>query len=118
MTCSFGATPSALVVTPENQLIIGTPAATVMDNLPAKNIPPFGMCRTQSNPAVAAATAAASGVPTPAPCVPVTPTPWKPGSSSMLIAGKAALHDGCKCDCKWGGVIQFTTPGQVTTEVA
>jgi hypothetical protein len=117
MTCSFGAAPSALVVTPENQLLAGTPGATILDNIPIKNIPPFGMCSTASNPAVAAATAAASGVLTPQPCVPVIPAPWAPGSATIVVAGKPALHDGCKCICTWGGVIQFTTPGQFTTDV-
>lgn len=118
MTCSFGAAPSALVVTPENQTLAGPPAATIMDNIPIKNIPPFAMCSSMANPTVAAATAAAMGVLTPMPCVPVVPAPWAPGSTSMLISNKPALHDTCKCNCAWGGVIQFTTPGQFTTDVA
>jgi hypothetical protein len=117
MTCSFGVAPSALVVTPENQTLVGAPAATIMDNIPIKNIPPFGMCSSIANPTVASATAAALGVLTPMPCVPVIPAPWAPGSTSMLIAGKPALHDSCKCMCSWAGVIQFTTPGQFTTDV-
>jgi len=118
MTCSFGVAPSALVVTPENKALAGAPAATIMDNVPMKNIPPFGMCTTPSNPQVAAATSAALGVLTPQPCVPVIPAPWAPGSATALIANKPALHDGCKCMCAWGGVIQFTAPGQATTDVA
>ena len=117
MTCSFGLAPSALVVTPENQLLVGTPGATIMDNIPMKNIPPFGMCTTLSNPTVAAATTAALGVLTPQSCVPVVPAPWVPGSATILVANKPALHDGCKCMCAWGGVIGFTTPGQMATEV-
>jgi hypothetical protein len=117
MTCSFGVAPSALIVTPENQMLVGTPAATIMDNIPIKNIPPFGMCSSMANPTVASATAAALGVLTPMPCVPVIPAPWAPGSATMLVGFKPALHDACKCMCAWAGVIQFTTPGQFTTEV-
>ena len=117
MTCSFGVAPSALIVTPENQLLVGAPGATIMDNIPIKNIPPFGMCSSLANPTVASATAAALGVLTPVPCVPVIPAPWTPGSATTMVAHKPALHDGCKCMCAWGGVIQFTTPGQFTTDV-
>ena len=58
------------------------PAANITDFAPITNIASFSMCTTQSNPAVAAATTAALGVPTPAPCVPVIPAPWTPGSAS------------------------------------
>ena len=62
MKCSFGVAPSALIVTPENKLLVGTPAATIMDNIPIKNIPPFGMCNCPSNPQVATAAANDFGV--------------------------------------------------------
>ena len=117
MTCSFGVAPSALTVTPENQTLAGPPAATIMDNIPIKNIPPFAMCSSMANPTVASATAAAQGVLTPMPCVPVIPAPWAPGSATILVGHKPALHGACKCMCAWGGVIQFTTPGQFTTDV-
>ena len=78
--CSFGMTPSALMVTPENRVLSkGLPVATIMDFVPMKNILPFGMCQTLSNPQVAAATAAAFGVLTPIPCLPVVTAPWAPG---------------------------------------
>ena len=68
LMCSFGVAPSALVVTPENVTNANkVPAATIMDNVPMKNIMPFGMCTTLSNPQVAAATSAALGVLTPQP---------------------------------------------------
>lgn len=70
MMCSFGAAPSSLIVLPVNQTFTGTPAATIMDNKPIVNIPPFGMCSSITNPAVATATTAAAGVLTPVPCVP------------------------------------------------
>jgi hypothetical protein len=118
MQCSFGAAPSTLIVTPDNMVnSVSMPSATIMDNVPVKNIPPFGMCTTQSNPAVAAATTAALGVPTPAPCVPVTTAPWAPGSSTVFIKNKPALNNSSKLMCTWGGVIQISYAGQVTVNV-
>ena len=77
LQCSFGAAPAALVVLPANRVLAGgPPAATIMDHAPMMNVPPFGMCSTPSNPMVAAATAAALGVLTPMPCIPVTAAPW------------------------------------------
>ena len=62
MQCSFGVAPSSLVVLPTSQVMAGgPPAATIMDNAPIVNIPPFGMCNSPSNPTVAVATAAAAG---------------------------------------------------------
>ena len=110
--CSFGVAPSAFVVTPENKVLAGgPPMATVMDNVPMKNIMPFGMCSSIANPQVAAATAAALGVLTPMPCLPVIPAPWALGSPTVLVANKPALNQNCKLMCAWGGVIQITNPG-------
>jgi hypothetical protein len=112
LKCSEGLSPSSLTVLP----IIGTnadeqPTATVMDHAPMVNIAPFGMCKTQANPQVAAATAAAQGVLTPMPCVPVTTAPWSPGSSVVTISEKKALTDDSKCKCSWSGSIEITDPG-------
>jgi len=117
MTCSFGMAPSALNVLPLNRVLAGTPAANIMDNKPMVNIPPFGMCMSIANPMVAAATAAAMGVLTPMPCIPMTMAPWVPGSPTVLIGNMPALNNTSKCMCNWGGVIQITFPGQVTTMV-
>ena len=65
----------------------------------------------------AAATAAALGVLTPMPCIPVT-TAWVPGSATVLVGNMPALNSTSKCMCNWGGVIQVTYPGQVTTSIA
>ena len=118
MACSFGVAPSSLVVLPANRVMIGgPPGATIMDHAPIVNVPPFGMCSSPSNPTVAAATAAALGVLTPMPCVPATAAPWVVGAPTVLIGGMPALNATSKLMCSWGGVIQLTFPGQVTTQV-
>ncbi len=119
MSCTFGVAPSSLVVTPENKVVGGAmPAATIMDNITGKNVPPFGMCSSASNPTVAAATAAALGVLTPMPCVPMLPAPWKPGSPTVSYGGKPALTSSCQLQCAYGGVITFSNPGQNTVQAA
>ena len=118
MQCSFGAAPSALIVLPVNRVMAeGKPAANIMDHKPVVNIPTFGMCTAPTNPAVIAATAAALGVPTPAPCVPVVPAPWAPGSPTVPIGNMPALNDMSKCMCAWAGVISITNPGTVKTDI-
>ena len=117
LQCSFGAAPSSLVVLPANRVLTQTPDANIMDNKPLVNILPFGMCSSPSNPAVIAATAAALGVFTPAPCAPVIPAPWIPGAPTVLIANIPALDNTCKLMCAWAGVIQITNPGQTTVEI-
>ena len=117
LQCSFGAAPSSLVVLPVNCVMTGTPAATIMDNIPIANIPPFGVCSSMANPMVAAATAAALGVLTPMPCIPVTPAPWVVGAPTVLIGNFPALNDSSKLMCTWAGVIQIVMPGQFTVQV-
>ncbi|MFR5602497.1 MAG: DUF4280 domain-containing protein, partial [Lachnospiraceae bacterium] len=115
--CSFGMAPSALVITPEKRVVIGgMPMATIMDSVPMKNIMPFGMCSSMANPQVAAATAAALGVLTPMPCVPVIPAPWVPGVPTVMVGNVPALNNSCKLMCAWGGVIQINSPGNTNTQ--
>lgn len=115
--CSFGVAPCPLVVPPTARVLCGQPAATIMDNKPFVNLAGFGMCSSIANPTVAAATAAALGVLTPMPCIPVLPAPWAPGSPTVLIGNMPALTCESKLICAWGGVIGITTPGQVTCMV-
>lgn len=118
MQCSFGVAPSALGVLPANKTMAGgPPAANIMDNKPMVNIPPFGMCNSIANPMVAAATAAALGVLTPMPCLPVIPAPWVVGAPTVLIGNMPALNNSSKLMCAWAGVIQITFPGQVQTMI-
>jgi hypothetical protein len=119
LQCSFGATPSSLIVIPKGPpTMAGGPlAATIMDFAPIANIPPFGMCSSIANPMVAAATAAAFGVLTPMPCIPVTVAPWVVGAPTVLINNFPALNNSAKCMCTWGGVISINMPGQFTVQV-
>ncbi len=85
--CSFGLAPSTLSVVAPRPMVEGRPVATIADVAPGANIAPFGMCQSLANPTVAAATAAALGVLTPMPCVPVVPAPWTPLAPQMTAGG-------------------------------
>lgn len=117
LKCSFGVAPGTLMVTPANRVMTALPIANIMDHKPMVNIMPFGMCQSIANPTVAAATAAAGGALTPQPCLPVTSTPWAPGSPTVQIANMPALNNSSKCMCNWGGVISVVQPGQMTIQV-
>jgi hypothetical protein len=118
MQCSFGIAPSVLSVLPTSMVMGTAPAGTIMENKPMMNVPPFGMCQSPSNPTVAAATAAALGVLTPMPCVPVTPGPWATGAPTVLTGNMPTLTNTSKLMCTWGGIIQITTPGDPTVSVS
>lgn len=112
--CSFGAAPVPLLATSvPNVTALNQPAATIMD-LPKL---PFGMCSSPTNPAVAAATAAALGVLTPMPCTPLVVVPWAPGSPTVLIGGIPALNNSSKTICSFGGVIQIILTPALTVQV-
>ena len=115
--CSFGMAPSILNVLPAARVMSTMALASIMDQIPIVNIPPFGMCSSLGNPTVASATAAALGVLTPMPCVPVPAGPWAPGSPTVLIGGKPALTDRAKLMCSWGGGIQINNPGTTNIQV-
>lgn len=117
LQCSFGQVPGALAVPPLHRVLTGTPAANVMDHLPGVNVPSFGMCTSQANPMVAAATAAALGVLTPMPCIPLTPAPWMPGAATVLLDGAPALDASSTLACAWAGTIAVTEPGQAVEQV-
>lgn len=112
MMCDFGMMPSVLDVLPDTGVFCPTPAANIEDSIPLLNIEPFGMCMSETNPEVAAATAAALGVLTPMPCIPVVTDPWVPGVENVMIGGLPALDDFSICECDWGGTIAILDPGQ------
>jgi hypothetical protein len=118
LKCSFGVAPSSLVVLPKNKVMTSNnPAANIMDHVPMMNIMPFGMCQSLANPTVASATAAAMGVLTPMPCIPVTTSPWIAGAPTVLLANMPTLNDSSKLMCNWAGVISINMPGQMTHDV-
>lgn len=114
MACTFGLAPSTLLPTPKPIMTSMMTAANILDHVPILNIATFGMCACPSNPSVAAATAAALGVLTPMPCMPVTPSPWVTGSPTVILANAPALNNTATLNCVWGGLITFVNPGQAT----
>ncbi len=145
LTCRFGSTPSQLqVIAPDRQVAPGKASATILDRQPLINLQPFGLCQSLTNPAAALVTTATvsletlkpaqaeknkvcgvCGQPvcsclvslTPQPGLPVTPTPWSPGSPTMLIGNAPALNDTSQLKCAWAGVIEVVTAGQTTLQI-
>ena len=113
--CTFGVAPGSLIVLPTTmEMSASMPGANIMANIPMANIPPFGMCQSMANPMVAAATAAALGVLTPMPCIPVTAAPWAPGAPTAMLSSMPMLNNSSKCMCNWGGVISINMAGEMT----
>lgn len=118
LQCTMGVAPSTLNVLPKNKMMTSNmAAANIMDNIPMVNIPPFGMCNSPANPTVAAATAAALGVLTPMPCVPVFPAPWVPGAPTVMLGNLPVLNNTSKLMCAYAGVVSINMAGQMTEMV-
>lgn len=114
MKCAFGTVPVPFNALPVSRVMVsGRPAGAAADMAPIVNIPPFGLCQSLANPMVAAATAAALGVLTPMPCIPVPAGGWLNTAPKLLIGGQPALTDGSKLMCAWGGAVTVQFPGQV-----
>jgi hypothetical protein len=115
LMCGCGTNPSSLVLAPRPYTADGLMLAHVEDNVPLANVQPFGMCTTMANPAVAAATAAAQGVLTPQPCVPMLPMPWNGGSKYLSqnvppTRSLPVLTNQSTLDCAYTGRIQVIEP--------
>lgn len=112
-SCSAAPTMMPIIVLPKNKaLTMGQPAANIKDHIPLLNIPSFVMCKSMQNPMVQAATAAALGVLTPAPCMPATSEDWKDGSPTVKLAGQPILTTKSKLKCQYGGMIEIVQPAQ------
>jgi hypothetical protein len=118
LMCMMGMAPGVLQVLPINRTQISKMfAANIMDHIPLVNIMPFGMCMSPANPMVAAATAAAMGVLTPMPCIPMTSAPWVPGAPTVLLGKQPMLDQTSKCMCNWAGMVSIVSPGQMQTTI-
>jgi Domain of unknown function (DUF4280) len=118
LQCTQGVAPSVFVATPRPgaPMILGAmPVATIDQILPV-NILPFGVCRSMANPTVAAATAAAQGVLTPMPCVPMIAMPWTPPAVSARYASVPMATVASRCACAHGGMISVSAPFVGTAE--
>lgn len=103
LMCSLGSAPGTLSVLATNRVRVeGRPVATVDSHVPLVNIGSFGLCSSAANPQVVAAQGA------PQQCVPVTSSPWQPGSTSVRVGRRRILLQGDHCMCQWGGVITVT----------
>ena len=112
LRCQQGTSPATLTVAaPHGVAGQKRQVATVDDHQPMANIGSFGMCQSMANPQVSAATAAANGVLTPQPCVPVIASPWQPGQAGVRLQRATALTDDSTCNCQWGGIIEVTDTG-------
>jgi len=113
LKCSFGDQTSKLqVVSGYNAKVCGNLIANVMDYKPMTNILPFGKCQTTNNPQVASATRANDGSLKPQPCVPNLPAPWAKVKEDVQVGSQAALLEGSKLTCAYGGGIEIVDPGQ------
>lgn len=114
LKCSFGSMPAPIMVLPDKKVNAVLPAAVKSDHVPLVNILPFGMCSNPANPMVIAATAAALGVPTSAPCIPCTLQEWGGVCGTVKICGREAIHTDSKLCCLYGGEIRIAAPVQPT----
>jgi hypothetical protein len=113
LACSFGEAPAPFQALdlPGKMVIMGAfTTATIEEIAPEVNIPTFVMCSSMANPEVASATAAALGVLTPMPCVPLIAAPWDPPSGIMTYNGVPLATVSSKCLCSWGGEISVEEP--------
>lgn len=111
--CSFGTIPGVITPVATHRVMAGArPVCTIMDRV----ITPFGMCSNIANPVVATATAAASGVLTPMPCLPIFPGPWVPGAPRVMAGQFPMLTHKSKLLCLYGGVISITAPTVVNVK--
>jgi hypothetical protein len=113
LKCSFGTAPvpfQSLTLPGKPLFMQAFDGASMLDTAPVVNIPTFAMCSSLAKPQVIAATAAAQGVLTPMPCVPVIPAPWVPSSPIASWNGVRLATVQSKCLCTWGGEISVVAP--------
>lgn len=116
--CSFGLTPTPLVVLPDRTVMAeGMLMGNIEDRHPLENIETFGMCSSLTNPKVDTATTAAAGVLTPMPCIPKVVEPWISEALDVMVQGSPAIDKTAIVMCLWEGVIHIKEPGNFTVTV-
>lgn len=117
--CLFGLVPTPLIVLPDRTIAVdGMLLGNITDFVPMLNIEPFGECVSLANPEVIAATAAAMGVLTPMPCVPITPDPWISEALGVEVNGAPVLDQMSTVMCIWAGLIHVDEPGNIALTVS
>ncbi len=112
LKCSFGNVPTPIMVLSGHKVKSMMPVAVKTDHIPLMNILPFGMCSNPANPMVIAATAAAFGVFTPAPCIPCTTQDWTKPCTKVKADGTEVINMDSQLECLYGGSIKVTAPIQ------
>jgi hypothetical protein len=113
LKCNKGDKQSKLKLPAHHRVYIkGIPQANINDFKPNVNVLPFGMCKSMSNPAVAAATAANKGRLKKMPCTPVLTMPWINGKEDKTVAGAPALLNKSTQMCLYCGRITIKNDGQ------
>ena len=114
LKCSFGLAPGTLMVLPVKLVCAcAKPVACNIDFVPFLNIMTFGMCQSMANPMVIAATAAAFGVLTPMPCIPMIITPWIAPHTKIKVRKIPTATMQSKCNCAYAGVVQIVMVQQI-----
>ncbi|MBS0272450.1 MAG: DUF4280 domain-containing protein [Proteobacteria bacterium] len=119
LQCLFGLVPTPLIVLPDRTVSVnGSLVGNITDCIPFLNIEPFGECTSLANPEVLIATAAAGGVLTPMPCVPITPDPWISEALGAEVNGAPVLDQMSTLMCIWAGLIHVDEPGNIVLTVS
>ena len=116
--CLFGVAPTPLIVLPDRTITAEfSLMGNISDMIPIANIETFGECVSLANPEVIIATAAAMGVLTPMPCVPIVVDPWVSEALDVFVEVMPALDTTSIVMCMWAGAIHIDEPGNATVMV-
>lgn len=116
--CTCGTAPGDLAADCDTGATVNGMIVLTVDMIAAEvNIGSFGECDSLLNPEVSSATAAAQGVLTPMPCVPVVDSSWIPGALMASQSGVSYVNDASICTCAWGGVISIVDALGVEMEI-